>query len=75
MRRVSVLLLGLLILILIPLLWYVTVIRKERPLPDSPRIAITTAKPVGFFDGRWEILVFDDFFRVMDPVSTEDATP
>jgi len=55
--------------------WYITVIRKQRPLPDSPRVAMTTADPVTLHSGRHEILIFDDFFRVMDPVSSEDATP
>jgi hypothetical protein len=54
--------------------WYVTVIRKQRPLPDSPRMALTTAEPVFFFNGRYEILVFDDFFRLVDPVRSDDAT-
>ncbi len=56
-------------------LWYITVIRKQRPLPDSPRVALTTAEPVFLYSGRYEVLVFDDFFRVMDPVNSEDATP
>lgn len=56
-------------------IWYITVIRKQRPLPDSPRVALTTADPVTLHTGRHEILVFDDFFRVMDPVSSYDATP
>jgi len=55
--------------------WYITVIRKQRPLPDSPRVALTTADPVTLHSGRHEILVFDDFFRVMDPVDSKDATP
>ncbi len=55
--------------------WYITVIRKQRPLPHSPRVALTTAEPVYFHSGRHEILVFDDFFRLLDPVQTEEATP
>ena len=58
-----------------PGVWYITVIRKQRPLPDSPRVALTTADPVNLETGLREILVFDDFFRVLDPVSTEEATP
>lgn len=56
-------------------IWYITVIRKERPLPDSPRVALTTADPVVLHSGRYKILVFDDFFRVMNPVQSDDATP
>ncbi len=54
--------------------WYVTVIRKQRPLPDSPRMALTTVEPVFFYTGRYEVLVFDDFFRLVDPVHSDDAT-
>lgn len=54
--------------------WYLTVIRKQRPLPDSPRVALTTSEPVRLDSGRYEILVFDDFFRILDPVPSEDAT-
>jgi hypothetical protein len=55
--------------------WYITVIRKQRPLPDSPRVALTTAEPVRLYSGRYELLVFDDFFRLLDPVRSDDATP
>jgi hypothetical protein len=55
--------------------WYITVIRKWRPLPDSSRIALTTAEPVLLTTGRHELLVFADFFRLMDPVRSDDATP
>jgi hypothetical protein len=54
--------------------WYITVIRKQRPLPDSPRVALTTAEPVSLDSGRYVLLVFDDFFRLLDPVSSDDAT-
>ncbi len=54
--------------------WYITVIRKQRPLPDSPRVALTTAEPVTLYSGRRQVLVFDDFFRVLDPVKNDDAT-
>jgi hypothetical protein len=54
--------------------WYVTAIRRERPLPGSPLIALTTAEPLRLSRGLYDLQVFEDFFRLYDPVPNPDAT-
>lgn len=51
--------------------YFITVVRKKLSLPVSDMLALTTQSAVSLRSGRYEVWVFDDSFRVYDPVSNE----
>jgi hypothetical protein len=51
--------------------YHLTVIRKKLSLPVSDMLALTTETTVSLQSGRYEIWVFDESFRVYDPVSNK----
>lgn len=53
--------------------WYVTVVRAQRALPGSPKMALTTASPLALYGGRRELWVFDESFRLLDPTNNLDG--
>lgn len=48
--------------------YYLTVVRKQLSLPVSDLIALTTASPLALQSGRFAVWVFDESFRIYDPV-------
>ncbi|MCB9558060.1 MAG: hypothetical protein H6707_18240 [Deltaproteobacteria bacterium] len=48
--------------------YYLTVMRKRLSLPESDMLALTTAEPIALVSGRYRVWVFDESFRVFDPV-------
>ena len=51
--------------------YYVTIVRKQRPIAESPNIALTTKDPLLLESGKYEFFVFDKSFRLEPPVDNQ----